>query len=88
MKKRSEPASGAASCPHCSKCLSFFTYAREISGELGDVLQSLYCCKDYSRCARYYILEQTEDVDIPVDVYPNQEMRAHSIVQEAQNRYS
>ena len=88
LKERKILASGADSCPHCSQCRDFFSSVRKINQEMKGALQKLYCLSRYNKCARYFIIERIDNSTVPDDLYPNQEIRAHSIVQEEQKRYS
>ncbi len=80
------PESGV--CPRRSKCYSFFSHIGELHDDLELAFQNLYCRKDYSKCARFFLMDHQVEDEIPLDLLPNQEMRAHSLVKEGQRRYS
>ncbi len=75
-------------CPHFEECCVHFEYLRNINDELCRTLQNMFCHSNNVGCARYIVIEKAGKESLPRDLLPNQEVRAYSIVQEAQKLYS
>ncbi len=88
MNNKDLPTSGTDCCPHCSSCRTFFNYTAQFYKELGTAFKKFYCDRSYKKCARFFLTEKLGSETIPLDVFPNQEMRAHSLVKERQKSYS
>lgn len=69
-------------------CHDFHLYVHGISEELNQTFVKMYCHGNFSKCARFFVHTKVGKEHLPVDVFPNQEIRAHSIVQEVQKIYS
>jgi hypothetical protein len=75
-------------CPHQIQCGSFFAYVGSMSEELNLTFRKMYCHGLFNKCARAIVVDGGKSDILPVDLMPNQEIRARSLVQEDQKLYS
>lgn len=75
-------------CDYFEECSGHFEYLQNINDELCNTLQNLYCKSNCEGCARFLVSEKLGKYNTPRDLLPSQEVRACSIVQEAQKLYS
>jgi len=68
-------------CPRLSTC-PFFNEKMKAKPGTTEMYKSMYCQKDYEKCARYLVFIALGKEKVPANLYPNEVDRAKQIIQE------
>ncbi len=66
-------------CPKLSDC-PFFNFQLKDMPTTADTLKSIFCKKDYKKCARYIVSSAIGKENVPDDLFPNDEDRVDAIL--------
>jgi len=68
-------------CPRLPTC-PFFNEKMPAKPGTAEMYRSMYCRKDYEKCARYLVLVALGKEKVPADLYPNEADRAKQVIHE------
>lgn len=57
-------------CPLKEDCL-FYQGKMKVTEEFFELYKQGYCCGDFSKCAKYYLVEKLDLDHVPPDIYPD-----------------
>ena len=70
-----------ADCELIEKCI-FFNDKMAKMPSTAEVYKKMYCRQDHANCARYMVFAAIGRENVPTDLFPNEQQRATSIIQE------